>query len=130
MGPAGPTAQLPEEECEPKILVPVVKVPNKDPELRSGYLLSSRTTSRALSVMHSSIRTMSEDKAEKTAPAVWQFLQWNPLLQIIDSLRQVILWNGNPNWMLIGYAWLFGLFTLLFGAWFFNRLRPAFADVL
>ncbi len=83
-----------------------------------------------LGLLYASGVFYSADKAEKTAPAVWQFLQWNPLLQIIDSLRQVILWNGNPNWMLIGYAWLFGLFTLLFGAWFFNRLRPAFADVL
>jgi lipopolysaccharide transport system permease protein len=52
------------------------------------------------------------------------------LLRIIDSLRQVILWGGQPDWFGVGYAWIFGSLVLLFGAWFFNRLRPAFADVL
>jgi len=42
----------------------------------------------------------------------------------------VILWGGQPDWAGIAYAWIFGLFVLLLGAWFFNRLRPAFADVL
>ena len=50
--------------------------------------------------------------------------------QIIDSLRQVILWEEHPDWLTMGYAWIFGFMTLFAGAWFFNRLRPAFADVL
>ena len=56
--------------------------------------------------------------------------QWNPLLQIIDSLRKVAIWGDNPDWYAIVYSWIFGLIFLLFGCWFFNRLRPAFADVL
>jgi len=52
------------------------------------------------------------------------------LLQIIDSLRQVVLWGGIPNWGSIAYCWIFGFACLGIGAWFFNRLRPAFADVL
>ena len=83
-----------------------------------------------LALLYSSGVFYSAAKVESTAPAIWTFLQWNPLLQIIDSLRQVILWGGEPNWTGIGYAWIFGLFVLFFGAWFFNRLRPAFADVL
>ena len=55
---------------------------------------------------------------------------WADCNEIIDSSRQVILWGGEPNWLGVGYAWFFGLLVLLFGAWFFNRLRPAFADVL
>ena len=63
-------------------------------------------------------------------PVIWKFLQWNPLLQIIDSLRKVTIWGSHPDWGAIGYAWCFGIVVLLGGSWFFNRLRPAFADVL
>ena len=83
-----------------------------------------------LALLYSSGVFYSAAKAEATAPAIWTFLRWNPLLQIIDSLRQVVLWGGVPNWSSIGYCWVFGLVCLLGGSWFFNRLRPAFADVL
>ena len=83
-----------------------------------------------LALLYSSGVFYSAEKAKAAAPSIWTFLQWNPLLQIIDSLRLVTLWGGNPNWNGILYAWLFGLVVLFSGAWFFNRLRPAFADVL
>jgi len=83
-----------------------------------------------LALLYASGVFYSAAKAESTAPLIWPFLQWNPLLHIIDSLRQVILWGGQPDWFGVGYAWIFGIVILLFGAWFFNRLRPAFADVL
>ena len=70
------------------------------------------------------------EKAKAAAPGIWKFLQWNPLLQTIDSLRQVTLWGGELDWWKVGYAWVFGVIVFLGGAWFFNRLRPAFADVL
>ena len=82
-----------------------------------------------LALLYSSGVFYSAEKAEKTALKFGKFCR-NPLLQIIDALRQIILWGGTPSWSLIAYAWCFGAFTLLFGAWFFNRLRPAFADVL
>ena len=50
-----------------------------------------------LALLYSSGVFYSAAKVESTAPAIWTFLQWNPLLQIIDSLRQVILWGGEPN---------------------------------
>ena len=34
------------------------------------------------------------------------------------------------DWWKVGYAWVFGIVVFVCGAWFFNRLRPAFADVL
>lgn len=83
-----------------------------------------------LALLYSSGVFYSAEKAQSTAPQIWKFLQWNPLLQVIDSLRQVVLWGGQPNWDSILYAWIFGIIILLVGAWFFNRLRPAFADVL
>lgn len=83
-----------------------------------------------LVLLYSSGVFYSATKAEQTAPVIWSFLQWNPLLRIIDSLRQVILWGGQPDWYGVMYSWVFGGLVLLVGAWFFNRLRPAFADVL
>jgi len=83
-----------------------------------------------LALLYSSGVFYSAAKAKATAPEIWTFLQWNPLLQIIDSLRQVVLWGGVPNWSSIVYCWIFGFVCLFVGSWFFNRLRPAFADVL
>lgn len=83
-----------------------------------------------LALLYSSGVFYSAEKAKSTAPGIWAFLQWNPLLQIIDSLRQVVLWGGIPNWGSIAYCWIFGFACLGIGSWFFNRLRPAFADVL
>ena len=83
-----------------------------------------------LALLYSSGVFYSAEKVQKTAPLIWNFLQWNPLLQIIDSLREGVLWQGNPNWGSIAYAWCFGILMLFLGSWFFNRLKPAFADIL
>ena len=83
-----------------------------------------------LALLYSSGVFYSAEKVKSSAPAIWKFLQWNPLLQIIDSLRNVILWGGKPDWFSILYAWSFAMVIFFIGAWFFNRLRPAFADVL
>ena len=83
-----------------------------------------------LALLYSSGVFYSAEKAEAAAPGIWKFLQWNPLLQVIDSLRQVTLWGGELDWWKVGYAWVFGIVVFVCGAWFFNRLRPAFADVL
>ena len=83
-----------------------------------------------LALLYASGVFYSAEKAEKAAPGIWKFLQWNPLLQTIDSLRQVTLWGGELDWWKVGYAWVFGIVVFVCGAWFFNRLRPAFADVL
>jgi len=83
-----------------------------------------------LALLYSSGVFYSADKAKAAAPDIWIFLQWNPLLQIIDSLRQVTLWGGDLDWGKIGYAWACSLIIFLGGAWFFKRLRPSFADVL
>lgn len=83
-----------------------------------------------LALLYASGVFYSAEKAKTAAPQIWKFLQWNPLLQIIDSLRKVTIWGGQPDWDSIAYAWIFGIVVLVLGAWFFNRLRPAFADVV
>ncbi len=83
-----------------------------------------------LALLYASGVFYSAEKAKVAAPELWKFLQWNPLLQIIDSLRKVTIWGSHPDWGAVGYAWCFGIVVLLGGSWFFYRLRPAFADVL
>ena len=83
-----------------------------------------------LVLLYSSGVFYSAQKAEEKAPVIWQFLQWNPILHIVDNLRQVLLWRGEPNWIFIVYSYVFGGGTLWVGAWIFKRLRPAFADVV
>ena len=60
----------------------------------------------------------------------WQFLRFNPILQVIDQLRRVALWQIEPSLVKIGILWLVGLLIFQFGYWVFSRLRPDFADVL
>ena len=64
------------------------------------------------------------------APQCWAFLEWNPLIHVIESLRRVTLWGQDINFSHLGYAWGFSLVVLLFGAWTFQALRPGFADAL
>jgi lipopolysaccharide transport system permease protein len=83
-----------------------------------------------LALLYSSGVFYSAEKAEQTAPAIWQFLQWNPILHTVDNLRQIMLWGGELNWNFVLYSYAFGATMLWGGAWFFDRLRPAFADVV
>ena len=53
----------------------------------------------------------------------------------IHFFRLSIPWSSyalgqGVDWWKVGYAWVFGIVVFVCGAWFFNRLRPAFADVL
>ena len=83
-----------------------------------------------LALLYASGVFYSADKAREAAPGIWSFLKWNPLIHTIDALRQVTLWGGEPSFLALAYVWVFGLVTLLVGAWFFHRVRPGFADVL
>jgi lipopolysaccharide transport system permease protein len=57
-------------------------------------------------------------------------LLFNPLLQVIDQARQVILWHASPNWATLGYVYLCAALMLCAGYLLFAMLRPFFAEVL
>ena len=92
--------------------------------------LSQMGSFLGLALLYGSGVFYSAEKARAAAPGIWAFLEWNPLLQVIDAMRQVTLWGGEVDWMKIGYAWVFGIIVFLAGAWFFQRLRSAFADAV
>ncbi len=63
-------------------------------------------------------------------PAIWAFLRFNPLLLSIELARDSLLWHRDPNLVHLGYTWFTSLVALAVGYWIFQKLRPAFADVL
>ncbi len=72
----------------------------------------------------------SASKAREVAPEFWIVLKWNPLIHVIECLRQVTLWGQDLNFLHLGYAWGTGLLAFVLGAYVFQSLRPGFADVL
>ena len=84
----------------------------------------------SLTLLYSSGVFYSAEKAMETVPLLWSILQWNPLMQMIDCLRNFLLWGNQPNWWWVGYAWLFGIVLFFLGSFCFQRLRPTFGDVV
>lgn len=66
----------------------------------------------------------------RITPAVWTYLRFNPLLQAISLTRDTILWNLPLNFNHLCYLYLAGLGVFCGGYWVFEKLRPAFADVI
>ena len=83
-----------------------------------------------LSILYSSGVFYSAEKASMVAPSIWKFLQWNPLLQIIDSLREIILWGREPSWWWVSYSWAVAVGVLTMGTFVFQKLRPSFGDLI
>ncbi len=66
-----------------------------------------------------------------SAPALAQTLiHLNPLTYPIEELRYVLLLGQPPNWMHWIIYTTISLLVAVFGLWFFQRTRPAFADVV
>mgnify|MGYP005858310993 CR=1 FL=1 len=63
-------------------------------------------------------------------PAIWAWLQWNPVLHAIDLSRQALLWHTPPDLPALSYLWLCGLALYFLGYTVFSRVRPAFADIV
>lgn len=61
---------------------------------------------------------------------LWEFLQYNPLIHVIEQSRRALLWHLPVQWGSITYSLFVGLVTLLLGIMLFKKLKPAFADVL
>ena len=66
----------------------------------------------------------------RATPLAWEILRFNPLLQIIDIARHVLLWQDAMPWSRLGYVYAAGLAALLFGNFCFGVLRRSFAEVI
>jgi len=63
-------------------------------------------------------------------PAAWPYVRFNPLLLAIDLARDAALWARPINYHHLGYLYVAGLLTCILGYLAFQKMKPAFADVL
>ncbi|WP_448562894.1 ABC transporter permease [Trichothermofontia sp.] len=65
-------------------------------------------------------------------PAPWQhWVFWlNPLAAIVETYRDLVLVGEMQHWGEWAFATTLALLLFLGGVWVYQRLRPAFADVL
>ena len=66
----------------------------------------------------------------RITPAVWTYLRFNPLLQAISLSRDAILWDMPLNLRHLAFLYVAGIVIFSMGYWVFEKLRPAFADVI
>lgn len=61
---------------------------------------------------------------------LWRVLQFNPVLQVIDLARRVVLWHEPMSTGWLAYVYTVGFVALIAGAIFFSLLRRSFAEVI
>ena len=61
---------------------------------------------------------------------VQNYMMFNPLALIIESLRDVMLSASWPDFTALGIYFVVGLSVAVVGAWCFEKTRRGFADVL
>lgn len=64
------------------------------------------------------------------APAIWQVLQYNPVLQIVDLARHAALWQEPMAVDTLVFVYAMAAIVLGVGAVFFALLRKSFAEVI
>lgn len=70
------------------------------------------------------------EKIANQLPPVWAVLKFNPLLQILDLGRSVVLWHLPMRWPQLFYVYGFAVVTLVLGYTCFMLLRRSFAEVI
>lgn len=66
----------------------------------------------------------------KVTHPIYVILRFNPLLQVIDQARGIVLWHLAPNYAHIAYSYVAGAVMLAVGYVLFSILRPYFAEVI
>lgn len=61
---------------------------------------------------------------------IYEFLRFNPLLQLVDLARHVLFGHEPMAWSHLGYVYVVALVVLLAGHAFFSILRRSFAEVI
>lgn len=64
------------------------------------------------------------------APQLWTILRFNPILQIVDLARHVVLWDQSMPFHKLAYVYACALVIFGVGAASFSLLRKSFAEVI
>ena len=68
---------------------------------------------------------------ENIIPSKYQWLvNLNPMAPLIRSYRRILLEGRAPDWRGLGVTTAFALICFVFGDWWFQRTKKAFADIL
>lgn len=67
---------------------------------------------------------------ENAPEAVRPILLLNPITEIINNVRKVVVYGVQPDWFNLFLYTLVAVIVLHFGYYFFNKTRKGFADVL
>jgi lipopolysaccharide transport system permease protein len=68
--------------------------------------------------------------ASKIPEAAWMILRFNALIHAIELARDAALWNLPISIPHLAYLYVSGIATCALGYFTFQKLRPAFADVV
>ncbi|MDQ8181324.1 ABC transporter permease [Pelagicoccus sp. SDUM812005] len=67
---------------------------------------------------------------DKIPPAAWTYLQFNPLVYMIDGIRDIVLWNQAMPLENYTAPAIAAVVIFLLGNYVFQKLRPSFPDYL
>ena len=67
---------------------------------------------------------------EMVPPRFHWLVRFNPMAPLIRSYRRILIDGIAPDWVGLGYTLAFGVVCLMFGYWWFERTKKAFADVI
>ncbi|HEY7182646.1 MAG TPA: ABC transporter permease [Blastocatellia bacterium] len=68
---------------------------------------------------------------ENLIPQKYQWLvNLNPMAPLVRSYRRILLEGRAPDWRGLAVTMAFGLVCFIFGYWWFQRTKKAFADIL
>ncbi|SFM12928.1 ABC-2 type transport system permease protein [Paenibacillus sp. 1_12] len=59
-----------------------------------------------------------------------EIIRYNPMVPIIDSFRNVLLFGKQPDWSSLGYALIVGVVLLIIGLLVFKKSEKTFAEDL
>lgn len=63
-------------------------------------------------------------------PHIADLISFNPMVPIIESFRDILLYGQGPEWGSLGYSFLIGVFILLIGMMVFRKFERTFAEEL
>lgn len=63
-------------------------------------------------------------------PHIADLISYNPMVSIIESFRDILLYGQRPEWGSLGFSFVIGIFILLIGMMVFRKFERTFAEEL
>lgn len=116
----------------PLVLLPLVLLTSGCAWVLAGLGVFFRDLGQLITVVASVMLFLSPIfyPIQSMPPTVQALAYLNPLAYPIEALRQVAVQGTLPNWGHLAAYTLVGALVFAAGLWIFQRVRPAFADVV